>query len=159
MSQGRDHTYTVRVEWTGDLGEGTAGYRAYARDHLISAGSKPEILGSSDPAFRGDPERYNPEELLVASLSACHMLWFLHLCADAGLVVTAYSDRARARMKLTPDGGGRFVEAVLFPRVALRGDADPDLARGLHLRAHRMCFIASSVNFPVRCEPTLTVEG
>ncbi|MET0399931.1 MAG: OsmC family protein [Longimicrobiaceae bacterium] len=151
-----EHSYEVRVTWTGDLGEGTSGYRSYARAHEIEAAGKPPIPGSSDPAFRGDPARYNPEELLVASLSTCHMLWFLHLAAEAGVVVTGYRDDARGRMLETPDGGGRFTEVVLRPAVTVRAGTDPAAADALHGRAHELCFIASSVNFPVRCEPTTT---
>jgi organic hydroperoxide reductase OsmC/OhrA len=150
-----EHAYAVRVEWTGNRGEGTSTYRAYDRAHAITAPGKPVLLGSSDPAFRGDPARYNPEELLVASLSACHMLWYLHLCADAGIVVTAYHDDASGTMVETPEGGGRFAEVVLRPTVTLRPEDDAALANALHERAHELCFIARSVNFPVRCEPRL----
>jgi organic hydroperoxide reductase OsmC/OhrA len=152
------HRYDVQVRWTGNLGEGTRAYRAYARAHEITAAGKPVVPGSSDPAFRGDPARYNPEELLVASLSACHMLWYLHLCADAGLVVTAYEDRATGTMRETPDGGGCFTEVVLRPDVTFQQDGDAALAAHLHERAHQLCFIASSVNFPVRCEPVARME-
>lgn len=153
MAGSREHGYRVQVAWTGDLGTGTSDYRAYSRAHEISAEGKPVLPGSSDPAFRGDPSRYNPEEMLVASLSACHMLWYLHLCADAGIVVTGYVDRAEGSLAATPDGGGRFSEVVLRPLVTIRGAADQELAASLHERAHERCFIASSVNFPVRCEP------
>lgn len=157
MSGGREHGYAVRVEWTGDLGGGTAGYRAYSRDHEISAEGKPVLAGSSDPAFRGDPGRYNPEELLVASLSGCHMLWYLHLAADAGLVVTSYVDRASGAMVEAEDGGGRFREVVLAPEVSIAAGGDVELARALHERAHGLCFIARSVSFPVRCRPVVRV--
>lgn len=149
----KQHEYSVTVTWTGDLGTGTSGYRAYKRDHEISAPGKPVIPGSSDPAFRGDPSRYNPEEMLVASLSTCHMLWYLHLCAEAGVVVTGYVDEPRGVMAETEDGGGRFTEVILRPRVRLAAGADPELATGLHEKAHHLCFIASSVNFPVTCKP------
>ena len=152
---GKEHTYAVRVAWTGDRGSGTSGYRAYARDHEVSAAGKPVVPGSSDPAFRGDPARYNPEELLVASLSACHMLWYLHRCADAGVVVTGYVDDARGTMAETADGGGRFTGVTLRPRVRVAEGSDRELAASLHERAHRMCFIANSVNFPVTCEPAV----
>jgi organic hydroperoxide reductase OsmC/OhrA len=148
----KQHEYSVTVKWTGDLGTGTSGYRAYKRDHEISAPGKPVIPGSSDPAFRGDPSRYNPEEMLVASLSTCHMLWYLHLCAEAGIVVTGYVDEPRGVMAETEEGGGRFTEVVLRPRVRLAAGADPALAQRLHEKAHDLCFIASSVNFPVTCE-------
>ncbi len=157
VSGGREHAYAVRVEWTGDLGRGTAGYRGYSRDHEIRAEGKPALAGSADPAFRGDPVRYNPEELLVASLSACHMLWYLHLAAEAGVVVTSYVDRASGAMMETEDGGGRFREVVLAPEVAITAGGDLELARVLHARAHGLCFIARSVSFPVRCEPAIRV--
>src|SRR5687767_11345840 len=108
----REHRYAVTVEWTGNLGSGTSAYRAYARDHEIRASGKPAIPGSSDPAFRGDPARWNPEELLVGALAACHKLWYLHLCAEAGIVVTSYVDRAEGVMVEEADGSGRFTGAV-----------------------------------------------
>ncbi len=155
---GGSHAFAVSVKWTGNTGEGTSDYRSYERAHEISAEGKPVIPGSSDPAFRGDASRYNPEELLVASLSACHMLWYLHLCADANIVVTAYSDHAEGRMRLTQDGGGRFEEVTLRPAVTLKGRFDAGLARALHERAHHLCFIANSMNFPVNVEPTIDAE-
>lgn len=151
----REHSYTVRVEWTGNLGQGTSTYRGYSRDHEITVAGKPPIPGSSDQAFRGDPTRYNPEDLLVCSLSACHMLWYLHLCAREGIVVVTYTDRASGVMVETPDGGGRFKEVVLHPRVTIDAGGDEALASQLHERAHDLCFIARSVNFPVRCRPTI----
>lgn len=157
MANQGEHTYAVRVEWTGNLGEGTSGYRTYERDHEITAAGKPVIPGSSDAAFRGDSSRYNPEDLFLASLSACHMLWYLHLCADAGIVVTDYVDDARGTMAETPDTTGRFTEVVLRPTVTVREGADPAVAVALHERAHHLCFIANSVNFPVRCEPEMRV--
>src|SRR4030095_12641543 len=102
----KEHSYSVKLNWTGNLGQGTSGYRAYSRNHEISAGGKPALPGSSDPTFRGDPTRYNPEEFLVSALSTCHMLWYLHLCAEAQIVVLEYSDEASGVMEETPDGGG-----------------------------------------------------
>jgi organic hydroperoxide reductase OsmC/OhrA len=157
MAQHKEHRYSVQVRWTGDLGTGTSGYRAYKRDHEISAAGKQPILGSSDPAFRGDPSRYNPEELLVASLSTCHMLWYLHLCAEAGIVVTGYADEPTGTMVETADGGGRFTEVVLRPRVRVAAGTDPQLVAQLHEKAHHLCFIANSVNFPVICQAM--IEG
>ena len=157
-SDQREHNYSVQVKWTGNLGQGTNGYRGYSRDHEISAAGRASVAGSSDPAFRGDPERYSPEDLLVSSLSACHMLWYLHLCAEAGIIVVEYLDQASGVMMETPDGGGRFKEVVLIPRVAISAGGDPELAERLHERAHHLCFIANSVNFPVRCEPRIRVE-
>jgi organic hydroperoxide reductase OsmC/OhrA len=113
----KEHRYTVTVRWTGNLGKGTETYRAYARDHEILGGSKPLIPGSSDPAFRGDPSRYNPEDLLVASLSGCHMLWYLHLCADARIIVTEYVDDAYGILEETAEGGGWFTRGASMPRL------------------------------------------
>ena len=157
MARSKEHRYTVQLRWTGNLGQGTSAYSAYERAHEIAAGGKPPIHGSSDPAFRGDPARYNPEELLVAALSACHMLWYLHLCADARIVVTAYSDEAVGVMAETPDGGGHFTAVVLKPSVTLEAGSDVGQAKQLHERAHALCFIANSVNFPVRCQPSIHV--
>ena len=153
IEKSRDHTYEVTVTWTGNTGDGTAGYRAFERAHEIEVPGKPKLLGSSDPAFRGDPTRYNPEEMLVASLSTCHMLWYLHLCSAEGIVVTAYQDLADGVMEERPEGGGRFTEVVLQPEVTLAPGSDRARAHALHTDAHDKCFIANSVNFPVRCEP------
>lgn len=150
----KQHRYSVEIQWTGNLGDGTKTYRSYRRDHEIQVANKQPILCSSDPAFRGDPARYNPEELLVASLSGCHMLWYLHLCAEAGIVLMTYVDQANGKMVETADGGGRFEEVVLHPRVGVKGSYNMDVAKELHERAHQLCFIANSVNFPVRCEPS-----
>lgn len=149
----KSHEYEVSVTWTGNTGSGTSSYRAYERAHEVAAAGKPPIAGSADPAFRGDPSRWNPEEMLVASLSQCHMLWFLHLCAVEKIVVTGYEDRARGTMTETPDGGGRFAEVVLRPRTTLADPAQAGRAAELHERANELCFIANSVNFPVRHEP------
>jgi organic hydroperoxide reductase OsmC/OhrA len=155
---GSAHRYDVEVAWTGDRGEGTASYRAYGRDHEVTAEGRPAIAGSSDPAFRGDPERWNPEQLLVASLSQCHLLEYLHQCAVAGVVVLAYEDRAEGVMEETEDGGGRFIEVTLRPVVTVADASMTETARELHARAHDLCFIASSVNFPVRHEPAVRVS-
>jgi organic hydroperoxide reductase OsmC/OhrA len=163
------HSYHTRIAWTGNRGSGTSGYRAYDRDCEVTvpapdqtagahdaahdAARPAPIAGSSDPAFRGDPGRWNPEQLLVAALSQCHMLSYLHQCAVAGVVVTEYVDDAQGSMTQTADGGGRFTEVVLRPRVTV---ASPDMAAKaaeLHEPAHEKCFIASSVSFPVRCDP------
>lgn len=152
-----EHHYRVRLDWTGNSGSGTSAYRDYERAHELSAAGKPVIAGSSDPHFRGDPSRWNPEELLVASLSACHQLWYLHLCSAAGIVVTAYADEAEGVMAMEADGGGRFVRVVLRPRVTLAPGADAAKATTLHHDASAMCFIARSVNFPVEHEPEIVV--
>jgi organic hydroperoxide reductase OsmC/OhrA len=153
----KQHLYALSVRWTGNTGSGTSDYRSYKRDHEIQAAGKPPINASSDPAFRGDASRYNPEELLVASLSACHMLWYLHLCADAGLVVTDYRDEAEGVMAETEDGGGHFTQVTLRPAVRFAEGANAELASQFHEKAHHLCFIANSVNFPVRHQPTTAV--
>ncbi|WP_331272083.1 OsmC family protein [Motilibacter aurantiacus] len=147
------HSYEVRVTWQGDLGTGTSGYRAYSRDMELSADGKSPVAASSDPAFRGDPARWSPEDLFVASLSQCHLLWYLHLCADAGVVVAGYVDDAGGTMQLGDDGSGRFTEVVLRPRVTVAQPAQVEAALALHADAARMCFLANSVAFPVRHEP------
>ena len=152
------HSYKLRTEWTGNLGTGTSGYREYARNHdLYSPGKTARIQGSSDPRFRGDPSRYNPEELLVGSLAACHMLFFLHLCADAGIVVTAYDDESFGSMQEHEDGSGDFTEVVLAPRVTIATPGREGELDNLHHRAHELCFIARSVRFPVAVRPRTTI--
>ena len=154
----KTHRYEVTVLWTGNRGEGTASYRAYVRDHEVTADGRPAIPGSSDPAFRGDPARWNPEQLLVASLGQCHMLAYLHQCAVSGVVVVAYEDNPDGVMTETEDGGGRITEVTLRPLVTVADASMTDAARELHGRAHELCFIASSVNFPVRHEPEVRVS-
>ena len=149
----KEHSYAVTVTWTGNTGAGTATYRGYERRHEVTVDGKPGIPASSDPAFRGDPARYNPEEMLVASLSSCHMLWYLHLCSVEGIVVQAYQDIAEGVMAEEESGSGHFTEVVLQPEITLAPGADLERARALHADAHEMCFIANSVNFPVRHEP------
>lgn len=151
-----DHQYAVRVEWTGNAGSGTTGYRDYGRQHLISAEGNPTIEGSADTPFRGTPERWNPEELLLAALSQCHMLSYLHVAVKHGVVVTAYVDDAEGEMRQVGDGG-HFTGVTLRPTVTI-SVGDPELARTIHSEANALCFIASSVNFPVRHEPTIRVE-
>jgi len=149
----KEHHYSSKLSWTGNKGEGTAHYRAYDRDHILSVTGKPEIPASSDPSFRGSPQRYNPEELFVASLSSCHMLWYLHLCAVNGVVVTAYTDEAKGVMMETADGGGYFKEVTLYPVVTVTTATMIEKAMALHHDANKMCFIANSCKFPVRHEP------
>jgi len=154
----KTHRYAVLVAWTGNTGTGTSSYRSYSRNHEISAGpAKPAIPSSADPAFRGDPTRWNPEELLVASLSACHQLWYLHLCADAGIIILTYTDQAEGQMEETPGGAAQFTRVILHPRVTLAPGSDLEKARGLHHTAHAKCFIARSVNFPVEHQPEITL--
>ena len=151
-----EHIYNATVTWTGNSGAGTAGYKAYTRDHDIACPGKPVIRGSADPAYRGDAGRHNPEDLLVAALSACHMLWYLHLCSAAGVVVTAYEDAAEGVMQThPPEGTGEFAQVTLRPRVTITADSDTDAAAQLHEKANANCFVARSVNFPVDHEPTI----
>jgi organic hydroperoxide reductase OsmC/OhrA len=154
MSSGKTHLYPIRMRWTGNTGQGTRDYRSYERALEYSVAGKPIIPGSSDPNFRGDRTRYNPEELLVMSLSSCHMLWYLHLCADTQIVVVDYADDAVGTMVEDAKRGGFFTEVVLRPKVTLAAGSDVAAAESLHERAHHLCFVANSVNFPVRCEVT-----
>jgi len=154
----RTHTYGVSVVWTGNRGTGTSGYRAYGRDHDVRAAGLPPIGASSDRAFHGDRDRWNPELELTAALSQCHLLSYLHECADAGVVVTGYSDDAHGTMEETGDGGGHFVEVALRPRVTVSDENMIGPAMRLHEEASARCFIARSVNFPVRHEPVVTAE-
>lgn len=151
----RHHRYSLTVTWTGNQGSGTRSYTGYGRDYVISAPDKPDIAGSSDPAFRGDATRWNPEELLLASVSACHKLWYLHLCSANGISVTAYEDQAEAVMEEDASGAGRFIAATLRPRVTI-ATGNAQRAAELHEEAHRYCFVANSVSFPIRCEPKIT---
>lgn len=148
----KSHSYAATIEWTGNQGDGTADYKAYGRDHTITSGDKPPLLGSADTAFRGDAARYNPEDLMVAAVSSCHMLWYLHLCATNGIVLTAYRDDAEGTMEMNPDGSGQFSSITLHPEVTITDAALAGKARALHEDAHRMCFIARSVNFPIHHE-------
>ncbi len=145
----RQHRYTATVEWTGNRGEGTATYRSYDRDHEISAEHAASILGSADPAFRGNPSRWNPEQLLVAAAAQCHMLAYLHLATANGVVVTAYVDHPTAVMTEDSDGNGRFTEIVLHPLVTVTDAGMLETADGLHEQANATCFIANSLNLPV----------
>lgn len=152
------HHYRVDVEWTGNRGSGTDGYRNYDRDHVIRIGGKPVIHGSADPTFHGDASRHNPEDMLVTALSACHMLSYLHMATKAGVVVIAYRDAAEGSM-VTEGAVGRFAEVVLRPVVTISAASDSAKAEAAHHDAHHACFIANSVNFPVRCEPRIVVES
>ncbi|WP_427130984.1 OsmC family protein [Pseudarthrobacter sp. S9] len=158
-----EHRYALTVRWTGNLGEGTASYRGYSRDHDAEIPGLPVLRGSADPAFHGDRTRYNPEQLLLAALSQCHMLSFLHVAVKHGVVVTAYEDQAEGLMRTNRDGSGQFESVTLRPRVTVAGPASAALAgdpllEELHVEANKVCFIARSVNFPVLHEPTAAVE-
>jgi organic hydroperoxide reductase OsmC/OhrA len=148
-----DHRYTVTVTWTGNRGTGTSGYREYGRDHDIALPGLPVLPGSADPTFRGDRDRYNPEQLLLSALAQCHMLSYLHVAVNHGVGVVSYEDRAEGTMRLNRDGSGEFTSAVLHPRVGLADETQRGLADSLHAEARDLCFIARSVNFPVRHLP------
>lgn len=148
------HKYNVTVTWTGNTGTGTSGYKDFQRSHSISVSNKVNILGSSDAAFRGDETKHNPEDLFVASVSSCHMLWYLHLCAVGGIVVVDYVDNATGVMIETANGGGVFTEIILFPIVTVTNISMIDQANELHKKANELCFIANSINFPVHHKPT-----
>ncbi|MGV3631716.1 MAG: OsmC family protein [Bacteroidota bacterium] len=145
----KQHHYRLTVTWTGNTGTGTSGYRDYERSHTITAEHKAELEASSDTPFRGDKTKYNPEDFLLASLSGCHMLWFLHLCADQGIIVTDYVDNPTGTLDETT---GRFTEVTLHPLVTITDAAQLGQLENLHREAHQRCFIANSVNFPVRHE-------
>jgi len=153
----KQHTYRSELEWTGNDGQGTRTYTSYRRDHVITVNGKPPIPASSDPGFRGDKTRYNPEELLVASLSSCHMLWYLHLCAVNNITVLEYRDSAEGVMRENQDGSGEFTGVTLKPQVRIAEASKLAEAEGLHHKAHSLCFISRSVNFPV--ETSATVMG
>ncbi|MCF8549118.1 MAG: OsmC family protein [Pontimonas sp.] len=150
------HLYELETLWVGNLGTGTSDYKAYSRAHVIRAEGKSEIQGSSDKAFHGDVARWNPEELLIAALSQCHMLSFLHVAQAAGVIVESYADRASGVLDTLQDGSGRISEVTLRPQIEISG-GDESLVPELHHRAGQLCFIANSVNFPVLHEPTTRV--
>jgi organic hydroperoxide reductase OsmC/OhrA len=152
-----EHRYALTVRWTGNLGAGTAAYRGYSRDHDVEIPGLPVLRGSADPAFHGDRNRCNPEQLLLAALSQCHMLSFLHVAVKHGLVVTAYEDHASGLMRTNRDGSGQFESVTLKPRVTVAGPAAAELLEELHTEANKLCFIARSVNFPVLHEPSAAV--
>ncbi len=147
------HEYQVAIEWQGSTGSRTKTSSTYERAYSIQATGKSTIAGSSDSKFQGDPAFWSPENLLVASLSACHQLWYLSLCAKAGIVIAAYEDVAVGVMIEDESGGGQFERVLLQPRVTLANPADHPRAAALHEQAHALCFIVRSVNFPVDCEP------
>ena len=156
MTAGKEHRYRPVISWTGNAGQGTAGYKAYERSHIISAPGKPDIPGSSDANFRGDASRWNPEDLFVVSASTCHMLWYLHLCAVNDVVVLDYRDEPEGLMIEEADGSGAFARIVLKPKIRLAAASSEDRARELHHAAHRNCFIANSVKCEIATEPVFS---
>jgi len=155
----KKHNYESKIEWTGNEGNGTLNYKSYNRNHIITANGKyGGINGSSDPSFLGDRTRYNPEDLFLSSISACHMLWYLHLCSVNKIVVTEYVDNATGIMEETENGSGRFTEVTLNPRVVITDLNKIEKANELHEEANKMCFIANSCNFNIGHNPNTTAE-
>lgn len=149
----REHTFKTHINWTGNRGSGTMDYRGYDRDFTIKIDGKNDILGSSDSAFNGDKTKHNPEDLLLSSVSSCHMLWYLHLCSDHGIIVLEYTDHAEGIMEEEEDGSGRFVSITLTPKIVIQSHGNVDTAIQLHEKAHKMCFIANSLNCRVDIRP------
>ncbi|PIE12289.1 MAG: peroxiredoxin [Rhodobacterales bacterium] len=152
------HDFETRVVWTGNRGEGTAHYRAYDRTWDLAMPGKPVLSCSNDPLLGGEPSKHNPEDMLIAALSSCHMLWYLHLASDAGIVVTSYEDQPIGHGESTPDGAGRFVGATLRPRITVKADADLAQAQAIHSEVHKYCFIARSVAFPIEIKARFVVQ-
>jgi organic hydroperoxide reductase OsmC/OhrA len=153
IKMAKQHIYKATISWTGNTGTGTSDYKSYERSHLIEIKGKPNIMASSDPSFRGDKSRHNPEDLFLSSVSTCHMLWYLHFCSDAKVVVTNYVDNPIGIMEETSNGGGRFVQVTLYPQVTVADVSMIDKANELHHKANEFCFIANSLNFEVKHEP------
>lgn len=154
-----EHRYSLTSTWTGNSGTGTSGYRDYRRDVTLEVEGKPDVLASADKPFRGDPSRWNPEDLLLASLSECHLLSYLHACVTAGVVVVSYRDTASGMMREDGTGGGAFVEVMLRPEVVVADASMIDAAERAHAQANAWCFIANSMNFPVRHEATVRAQS
>lgn len=153
----KTHLYQLQIAWTGNLGTGTSDYKSYSRDFNLLADRKPLLAASADLPFRGDGSKYNPEDMLLASVSSCHMLWYLHFCATAGVIVTDYIDNPTGTLTQDADGGGRFTEIVLHPEVTISDSSQIDLANSLHAQAHEKCFISNTLNLPVLVEPNAHV--
>lgn len=150
--------YLIHLEWTGNLGEGTKDYRSYHRSYTVNAEGKEAVQGSADPQFKGDASKWNPEEMLLSSLSACHMLWYLHLCSTHKITVSAYTDQPLANLNVDGAGNGQFTKAILRPHIVIQESEKVETARALHHEAHQKCFVARSINFPVSIEPTININ-
>jgi organic hydroperoxide reductase OsmC/OhrA len=154
----KEHHYKTTTRWTGNKGTGTSDYKSYERSHVLSVEGKQDILGSSDPAFRGDKTKHNPEDLMVSALSGCHMLWYLHFCAVNGVVVMNYEDNAIGTMVENEDGSGHFTQVILNPIVIVKENSMIEKANELHHNAHQACFIARSINFEIKLNPIIKTE-
>lgn len=155
----KSHQYSASIEWTGNKGEGTSSYKSYQRDWRLVTNDKQVIECSNDPVLGGDMTKHNPEDLLVASVASCHMLWYLHLCSIAGIVVTSYQDTPLAIGEMEPSGAGHFKSITLRPKITITNDSDEEKAHALHHDIHQYCFIARSINFPVDFEPVIEKTG
>lgn len=149
------HEYHTTLKWTGNTGAGTSAYTAYERSYTIVTEGKPIIEGSSDPAFRGEASKYNPEELFLASIASCHMLWFLHLASSNGITVTSYEDQPVGMMMEHQDGSGQFENVILRPVIEIVQKDKKEMIHALHHAAGQNCFIARSLNFTVSYESTV----
>lgn len=154
----KEHHYKTTIQWTGNKGTGTSNYRNYERSHEILTDQKVKIEASSDPAFRGDKTKHNPEDLFLSSVSSCHMLWYLHFCSEVGIIVTDYIDHATGIMEEKANGSGHFTEITLNPIVTVTEESMIEKAKELHHKANEFCFIANSVNFPVKHIPIVLVK-
>jgi organic hydroperoxide reductase OsmC/OhrA len=155
----KEHLYKLTTTWTGNTGDGTSNYRSYERSITISTANKVDILATSDTAFNSDKTKHNPEELLLASISSCHLLWYLHLCSETGVTVVNYSDEAIGKMKEIAGGGGHFTEVILHPDVIVSDDSMIEKAKDLHHQANKLCYIANSCNFPILHKPSIRSTG
>lgn len=153
------HSYKINLVWTGNKGSGTSSYRAYNRDYNLEIDGKPTLQGSSDPGFLGDARKHNPEDLFLASIASCHMLWYLHLASTAGIIVTDYQDRAEGKMAINPDGSGEFVSITLRPQVTITDGSMTALAEKIHGDVGQMCFIARSIKTPINHHTTVLIVG
>lgn len=154
----KNHNYQLTLTWTGNTGKGTQTYRSYERSHQFQIPGKPTIDGSSDPSFRGDPTKHNPEELFLAAIASCHMLWYLHFCSDAGINVIDYQDIATGIMQEESNGSGQFTSVTLHPTITITNPNQIELAKQLHHKANEFCFIANSCNFPIEHQPIIQVK-
>jgi len=153
----KEHHYHTQIIWTGNKGTGTSGYTEYERSHTIQTENKVLIEASSDAPFRGDVSKYNPEDLFLSSIASCHMLWYLHLCADNGIIVKSYVDKPHGIMQTFANGSGKFSEITLHPLVEVAEVSMIETAISLHHSAHEMCFLSNSVNFEIFIEPQVNI--
>lgn len=154
-----EHHYQAHLIWDGNRGDGTSTYAGYGRQYRVLIDGKPELEGSADASFRGDADRFNPEDLFLSAISSCHMLSYLALCAREKISVVAYEDAATGVMKEDGKGGGRFEEVVLHPNVTIAEARHSERALELHERAHALCFIANSCSVPITHQATVKAAG